>query len=322
MLERVLFICPEFHNYENEIVKELKTKFNHVDTITYDELQYIKINKLQSKWIKLKRLFTGVESKVLKGKYLYKNNFSSLNKDIGKYDFEYDRLLVIKGYGIYPETIRNIKAKVKTIYQWDTISRYPLVKDIYHCFDYVFTFDREDSKSGYGCYLPNFLCKTNVVSDVHHDVFYVGSLNKERYEYFSWLTEKLRLQGFNYFIKLIGDTRKYKDVDFIQSYEIDKDEYNQLLAASKGVIEFGREGQYGFTQRYYEGMLNKKVVLTVGKYNVNDDEAPYIMAIGDEGFIDRTLLNQKYNALTKLPLPAIVDDIELGNWLDKVLCLR
>ncbi|PTB32252.1 hypothetical protein DAT36_12115, partial [Photobacterium phosphoreum] len=82
--------------------------------------------------IRIKRLLTGRKSKELKCEYLYKNNFKCLNDLVLNKKGHYDRLLVIKGFGLYPETIDNINSSYKVIYQWDKLSRYPIAVSYTH----------------------------------------------------------------------------------------------------------------------------------------------------------------------------------------------
>ena len=318
MFNNILVICPKFHGYENKIKDNLNGFFNVVDCIFYDESGYLNIQETEMLKIKIKRLLTGRKSKELKCDYLYKNNFKHLNDLVSNKKGHYDRLLVIKGFGLYPETIENINSSYKVIYQWDKLSRYPIVERSYGCFDQVFSFDKEDSQLGFGKYLPNFICKNIRKESIIYDVFYVGSYSTERYDFFKSAIKKYNEMGVRYFIKLIGGDKKD---DFVQDKNILKVDYDKFLSRSMGVIEFSRKEQSGFTQRYYEGILNKKVILSFDGLIVPKDEVPFNLNCKDNGEFDILNLKYKFNKVQNTELPDIINKLEIKNWIRTVLSL-
>lgn len=318
MLNNILVICPKFHGYENKIKDSLNAFFSVVDCIFYDESDYLNIQKTEIFKIRVKRLFTGRKSKELKCEYLYKNNFKCLNNIISNKKGDYDRLLVIKGFGLYPETIDNINSSYKAIYQWDKLSRYPVIEHSYSCFDRVFSFDKEDSQLGFGEYLPNFICENIHKESIIYDVFYVGSYNTERYNFFKNAIERYNNMGIRYFIKLIGGDKKD---NFVQCENILKSDYDKFLSRSMGVVEFSRKEQSGFTQRYYEGILNKKVILSFDGLSVPKDEIPFNLSCKDNGEFDILILKDKFNKIQNAELPDIINKLEIKNWIRTVLSL-
>ena len=108
---------------------------------------------------------------------------------------------------------------------------------------------------------------------------------------------------------------------FVQDENILKADYDKFLSRSMGIIEFSRKEQSGFTQRYYEGILNKKIILSFESLSVPKDEAPFNLNCKYNGEFDILKLKDKFNKAQNAELPEIINELEIKNWIRKVLSL-
>lgn len=312
---KILFICPKFHGYEEKISNEILRKKHSLNTIFYDEKEIFKLNFLQRCILfflsrTIKRISINMFYKLLS--YLQKGNESKFKIYFEKKNFDnykYDRLLVIKGYGLSKNFIDTINADKKILYQWDSLLFYPYLHNIYDCFDAVFTFDKLDSKNGYGVFLPNFYEKFPVENQVQNDLFYIGTYTKERYEILQKIVRHCEFIGMSYDIVLIysGSISRILKSPLISKNIVSKEQYRKRFMSSKMILELSNKDQVGATQRLYEALGNKKIVISdaTSNYSISYDDFLSMSCIDD--------------LLLKPQIPSFIFDYEISNWLDKLL---
>lgn len=306
MQKKILFVCPKFYNYEKLIIEELNTQGYDVTAFTYDEEHCLKLNFF---FQPIKKIISRFSSTSIHHLISPDILFKKINNNIRKLsEIKYDCLLVVKGFGISNNTIKNINANRKVIYQWDPLSRYPHIYKIYKSFDYTYTFDFQDSKNGFGEYLPNF-----IPSDLHKNslnkfkIFYIGIYSDYRYEKLVKIKKWCSKENIPYDLLLIHKRKQCED-GLIKNKNIDIDEYRNRFSQSSIILEISSLKHNGFTQRYYEAIFSEKVVLEIKS---SDDL--------------NKLINSSKEDISKLkPLPLLdrkklTDPLLINNWLHKIL---
>ncbi|TDE21638.1 hypothetical protein E1100_16770 [Vibrio owensii] len=312
---KVLLICPKFHGYEDVILNELNKKGYSVDSFFYEEEQIFRLNAFH-------RILISILSKSLKvfsDRAFYKvlchlqlENNDKLYNTLKRLDFnskEYERLLVVKGYGIPPKLLESINAKKKVLYQWDSLLFYPNLSNIYGYFDYVFTFDENDSKNGFGEYLPNFYQKYKNDGIENIKLFYIGKYTRERLLILEKMVSHCNNCGITHDVELIysGANKKILTSPLVSKNVVSRKDYRARFSSASIILELSNRGQVGSTQRLYEALGNNKIVIT-------ENRTKY--SISYEDFFSMNIEElSNYNRTT----PPFINDYEVGNWLERLL---
>lgn len=306
MQKKILFICPQFHDYENEVIKELTNKGYDVTPFVYNERKHLRLNLFFKAINKLSsRLFNKSVHHFINATLLFKK----FNNDIEKLsNTEYDRLLVIKGFGISKDTIKKINAKKKLIYQWDPLSRYPHIHKIYNTFDSVYTFDTRDSYNGFGIYLPNFIpanLHKNTLNTLK--IFYIGSYIDYRYDKLLKIKEWCDKEQIPYELTLINK-RKQCPHGLLKNKSINISEYRERFSQASIILEMSRPSHNGYTQRYYEAIFSEKIVVNIN----SDSELEKLINTTKEDVC-------KLKPISKIERKKLTNPLLIGSWLERIL---
>jgi len=294
---RVLFICPAFHDYEKRIVNELKNKGFVVYPIVYTETLYRKNHLSLCAMFQVPKLMLsifGYHTETLKlynlvwGMVCFSAKRLSnhiLDNIVSLPETRIEVLFVIKGFGIKPEVIENIKKrfniKYALIYQWDPIIRFPSVLKIYSLFDHVFTFEPNDRyKYKKSIYLQTFYIKqeNNFVNletlKNKNDFVFIGKFSLYRYKLLKELKKIVRKNNGSFYFHLVKPKFvpiKCLDVEIVKNTNLPYKKVERLFRDSKCIVEINHPGQQGYTQRIYDAIYMHKYVLTTSTEIVNEE---------------------------------------------------
>ena len=302
---------PKFHSYDKSLLNELRRNYD-VDYFIYDsEVEFCLKNQF------FYRLIRKLNTVLLRDDYqyllesIYYREFNNKILNVSSNE-KYDYLLVIKGFGISINTLNNIKARKKIIYQWDSIKRFPTVKNKYKCFDKIFTFDSVDSKNGFGEYLPNFIEPINIsmLNSNKKSIFFVGEYNEFRYEILKTIRNKCNDCGIETDFTLITNNIEISDKDdLISNFKVDNDIYKKRFLASSIILEISREGQNGYTQRYYEAIQAKKIV--IGNRNAMYSIDEFLNMDSREILYLKPKISDEDESMTNI--------LKINNWIKKII---
>lgn len=193
---------------------------------------------------------------------------------------EFDYILVIRGEAFNRLAISKLKKAYPRAYfilsLWDILETND-IRDIFDCFDSVFSFDQEDVKNNPPLvyrpmfYIPEY--ENIKQTKPKYDVLFIGTLHSNRYEIIQRIKvalQKQKLIGFFYlyipsrllFLKNWITHKQYatlRDVRFIPAGVFDS---LQLLQDSKCLIDINYPGQKSISMRAFEAIAAKKKYIT------------------------------------------------------------
>lgn len=256
---KVLIVSPVFHHYEEGIAQAISRLGFDVERFFYCEKEAFTKNiilKIQEWAIRSKRLsfFHGFFSFIFFPCFNLRLLFFTLFKS-------YSYVFVVKGFGISPIVLSIISARRKILYQWDTVERFPSVVKIYHIFDRVFTYSEADAESGFGEFLPNFAVAAND-NFSKNLVLFVGEYTDFRFVELEKLGQWCLRNRYDFKFTLIGVVDSVHDsLIEIQCDFVDQKDYRRLFAMARYIVDLSRGGDKNKTQRYYDAVISKKVIL-------------------------------------------------------------
>ncbi|GAD28973.1 hypothetical protein PLEI_0617 [Photobacterium leiognathi lrivu.4.1] len=323
MNNKLLLIMPIFNGYENELKKVAQLKFKSVDAVFYDEKEFFSLYKLPF-YVKVILYFLRLiiygnmnENRVfikIRDFFIRKYLSDDFNRWVlSKQSGYYDNLLIIKGFGLYAETINCITAKKKTFYQWDNLIHFPTVLEIIGCFDSVYSFDINDARRIQGEFLPNFYIPRDKIKK-NNDMFFVGVYSKERYAILKKLTVFCNENNYTFFFKLYHSVMKEDQI--ITNKKISPKNYNQLFIRSKFILEITKDEQIGYSQRYLEA-LDNNCLFVVKDAKVNEEGK--ILSL--EFFLNNSskLIETRLKSDLSVDEKALLNLCRIDNWLEKLL---
>jgi len=234
-----------------------------------------------------------------------------------------DVILTIKGDFINPKSILEFKKYTKKSIGFfnDNIYRCPKIKRVLHCFDEVFSFEKEDCANYNLKFAPNWIYNSQNSSDnVHfdYDVFNISSIDK-RLPILKKIASNLASQNINF--KFIVYDKKHKEDDknitYIQNH-MPLTEVNDYIGRSKVLLDINRLGQIGLTFRVFESIgLNKKLITTNADIKNYDFYNPNNILIIDEKnpIISADFFKNEYE---KIP-ESIYNKYTLEGWCENVI---
>ena len=269
--KKILMFCPAFFGYEKKIAEKMISMGAQVDA--YDE-RSIKsaFNRAVLKVFPI--LFAGQSEK-----YYNKIIESNKNKD-------YDFILIIRCDMITDHILEKLKSIFPNakfcLYLWDSLKNIKGVKDKFHYFDTIHSFDTEDCKK-VDClrfrplfYLDEYQLTPVDNAEYLYDITFIGTAHTDRYEVISKVEEEagkyglkhfwfLYLQNkFIYFVYCITKKsfRKAPRGTFSFS-KMSSTDIASVIKNSFTVLDIEANSQTGLTMRTIEMLgMNKKLVTT------------------------------------------------------------
>lgn len=175
--------------------------------------------------------------------------------------------------------LANPEAKI-ILFLYDKL-KYSSFEEKIDCFDFVFSFDRQDALENNFIFRPTFYvdkCLENIPSEKKYNFYYIGVLRDEkRYQYVKYLKDYLKENKLKSFLKLyIGEEcekylpEKY-DKELVITEGIPYNENIEILKNSNVVLDLKYKDQKGLTLRCYEAIATETKIITDNEDIVNYD---------------------------------------------------
>jgi hypothetical protein len=326
---KVLFLCPRFFNYENEISDALRRAGATVDY--FDEKPF---NNVFFKIIL--RLWTN-------SNFIRRISDTYFEKILSQANEQYDYVIVLKGESLDRKSLLKFKEKYKSAkfiyYAWDSIKNYPHIQEYLNLFDSVFTFDDNDAKAyHYMTHLPLFFSPDFVN---HHQrpssegkkptIAFLGTVHSDRYKLLGEIYQKHKndynlnfilffpsivvLSGF--LVANIKDVMKYRLCNFtIRSRN--KAQIAKFFSDADAVLDIQHPRQSGLTMRTIECLPLKRKFITTNAnvkgydfYSVNN----FYFIDRSDVKIDASFFSIPYND----EHAAVIDKYSVDSWV-RTLC--
>ncbi len=274
MKNAVLINIP-FYTYNDEIIASLKRKGYNVFHFSYKP-ENSSISKFRFKY-----------SKAYQKRFI-KRHVEFIQKQLK--DIDVDVFIFINPTTFTSDDVNAIfknheKAK-KILYLWDAVTTYPQVKNIFSCFDKIYSFDIVDCKEYGFKYRPTFASKELLEAKIEnqpqeYDIFYIASYSKKRYGQLLQLLDICKeneLRPFYHlyiknklaylFFKLQNPKLKMK---YVSTKLISNKEKLEIISKTRAIFDTPLDTQTGITMRVIEGMIMNKKIITTNKHIVDFD---------------------------------------------------
>ncbi|WP_270490586.1 hypothetical protein [Holdemanella porci] len=325
---KLLLIMPKFFDYPEIIVNELNEMGYEVDF--FDD------RPSTNAWIKAAIRI----NKNLIGTYI-KKYFESVMKTVR--NKKYDVVFLISGQSLsFSESMINeIKLCQKdakfVLYQWDSQTNFPYIKQVQKYFDKCYSFDRRDIEETPSLkFLPLFysrkyeeIGKRNN-KNFKYDFCFVGTAHPKKYKFIKMMSEQLKSVYPNQFIYFFFPSPIVYFYRKIMNNELRKAKYNEfhyvplkgkdmndVYETSRCVLDSAQDGQLGLTIRVLEALGAKKKLITTNEDVINYDfykpENIYVY----EGKIDleNVFFTHEYKEVSK----EVYEKYSLRSWLKEIL---
>ncbi|AVP03222.1 MULTISPECIES: hypothetical protein [Enterobacter cloacae complex] len=270
---KVLFLCPRFFNYENEISDGLRRAGATVDY--FDE-----------------KPFNNVFFKILlrlwkENNFLKRISDAYFDRILLQTSDDYDYVIVLKGESLNRKNLLKFKEKYKNAtfiyYAWDSIKNYPHIQEYLNLFDRVFTFDDNDARE-YDFmnhlplfYSPDFVstAKKNALPNVKPSIAFLGTVHSDRYKLLGAIYKKYKneydLRFVLYFPSVvvlagflasnIKDVIKFRLFSFTLRSR-NKKQIAAFFSDADAVLDIQHPRQTGLTMRTIECLPLKRKFIT------------------------------------------------------------
>ncbi len=326
---KLLLIMPQFFDYPEAIISELKNMGYDVDF--FDD----------------RPSTSGIVKAIIRIKkdliqHYIKRYFNKIMETIR--NTKYDVVFLISGQSLsFDEKmiaeIRELQSQAKfVLYQWDSLQNFPYILKMHKFFDKHYSFDKTDvEKHSDLKFLPLFYSKKYeelgnkiTVDDFKYDFCFVGTAHPKKYKFINMMSEQLKRvyekQFIYYFFpsKLVFFYRKLRNPEFKKSKmnefhytPIKGAEMDELIASSRCILDSPQDGQIGLTIRVLEALGAKKKLITTNQDIVNYDfyrkENIYVY---DGNFdYESDFFKKSYIEVSK----DIYEKYSLRNWLKEIL---
>lgn len=325
---KLLLIMPKFFDYPEIIVTELNEMGYEVDF--FDD------RPSTNAWIKAAIRI----NKNLIGTYI-KKYFESVMKTVR--NKKYDVVFLISGQSLsFNESmineIRQCQKEAKfVLYQWDSQTNFPYIKQVQKYFDKCFSFDRRDIEETPSLkFLPLFYSKKYEEigkrnnTNFKYDFCFVGTAHPKKYKFIKMMSEQLKSVYPNQFIYFFFPSPIVYFYRKIMNNELRKAKYNEfhyvplkgkdmndVYETSRCVLDSAQDGQLGLTIRVLEALGAKKKLITTNEDIINYDfyqpENIYVY----DGKIDlkNIFFTHEYKEVSK----EVYEKYSLRSWLKEIL---
>lgn len=328
MKKNLLLIMPRFFNYPELIEDELNNMGYNVDF--FDD------RPSTNAWIKAAiRINKNIIQTYIK-KYFDEMMKTVKNK-------KYDVVFLISGQSLSfsEEMIAEIKkCQIEArfvLYQWDSQTNFPYIKNMQKYFDKCYSFDKKDVDENSKLeFLPLFYSKIYEKIGKHksenykYDFCFVGTAHPKKYKFIKMMSSQLKEvypKQFVYFFfpspivyfyrKIMNKElrkAKYKEFHFVP---LKGKEMNEVYKKSRCVLDSAQDGQLGLTIRVIEALGAKKKLITTNRDVVNYDfyRPENIYVYNKEIDLDNVFFKEGYIEVDK----TTYNKYSLRNWLNEIV---
>lgn len=298
MKKKIVYLSYDFMGYEKEVIKLLKN-------IMGFEVYFI--NALNYEY-KYKNIFEKLLNNLIY-KPFYKKNLKDIKFDeiiikkieeIGEVDYYFS----IRADKFSQKIFEHIKNKNKPMFlhHWDSFSFIEKQKEFLRYFDYISSFDKEESKKFNMKFIPNFYLEKDIVKSkvIEYEYFTVMKYDK-RFTILEKLAKHLKEKNINYkFIVVTNEEVSSEYVEISKDYIPLKKTY-ELISKSNGIVEIGHtkdianKYQGGASFRIADAIANKQKILTnydfIKDYDIYDKNNIFVLTDNFENKLDIFLKN-------------------------------
>lgn len=298
MKKKIVYLSYDFMGYEEEVIKLLENTMGF-------EVYFINALKYEYRY---KSIF----EKFLNNLYykpFYKRNLKDIKFDeiiikkieeIGEVDYYFS----IRADKFSHKIFEYIKDKNKSMFlhHWDSFSFIKKQKEFLQYFDYISSFDKEESEEYNMKFIPNFYLEKNVVKNkvIEYEFFTIMKYDK-RFPILEKLAKYLKEKKINY--KFIVVTNKEISSEYV---EISKDyvplkRTYELMGKSNGIVEIGHtkdiseKYQGGVSFRIADAVANKQKIITnydfIKEYDIYDENNIFVLTDNFENKLDNFIKN-------------------------------
>lgn len=325
---KLLLIMPRFFNYPEVIVEELNNMRYEVDF--FDD------RPSTNAWVKAVIRI----NKNLIHTYI-KRYFNEVMKTVRSK--RYDIVFLISGQSLSfsEDMIAEIKRSQPNarfvLYQWDSQTNFPYIKNVQKFFDKCYSFDRRDVKESSNLkFLPLFYSRVYEEigqrnnKDYKYDFCFVGTAHPKKYKFISLMSNQLKMVYPNQFIYFFFPSRIVYFYRKVMNKELRKAKYsefhyvplkgkemNSIYEMSRCVLDSAQDGQLGLTIRVLEALGAKKKLITTNEDIVNYDfyRPENIYVYRGEIDLNDTFFKEEYKKIDM----QIYKKYSLRSWLKEIV---
>lgn len=325
---KLLLIMPRFFNYPELISEELNQMGYDVDF--FDD------RPSTSTWVKAAVRI----NKSIIHSYIRKY-FNQVMKTV--HSKEYDTVLLISGQSLsFSEDmigeIKKCQPKARfVLYQWDSQTNFPYIKNVQKFFDKCYSFDRRDIEETPSLkFLPLFYSRMyeNIGKrnnkNFKYDFCFVGTAHPKKYKFINMMSEQLKSVYPDQFIYFFFPSRlvffyrklrnkelrgaKYNEFHYVP---LKGERMNDIYESSGCILDSAQDGQLGLTIRVLEALGAKKKLITTNEDVVNYDfyKPENIYVYKGDIDVNDVFFKEKYREIDK----AIYEKYSLRNWLKEIV---
>ena len=323
--KRILFFCPSFFNYENEIAEKMREMGAQVDSYDVRSIS----SPLSKALLKLSpNLFLGHSKKYYDA--ILKNNLSK----------DYDYILIIK-CDMTPlsvlKQLRVLYPRAKLcLYLWDSIDNIPGIKKKLACFDIIHSFDLTDCAN-----YPKLNFRALFFSDQYrvqnnsskekYDICFLGTIHSDRYSIIKNVQAMASSMGLTcywflylqskfiyYFYKFVNNTFRKSELSEFSFSKMTASEISAIIDETRVILDIQHPNQSGLTMRTIEAIgKGKKLITTNASIKKYDFYNPNNIAVVDRNNIkiDVGFFKNEYIPLDK----SVREKYSIDSWILDVL---
>ena len=235
-----------------------------------------------------------------------------------------DIILTIKGDFIDPKSILKFKEYTKKSIGFfnDNTYRCPKIKRVLHCFDEVFSFEKDDCTKFDLKFAPNWIynSRPSLITNTNfeYDVFNISS-NDRRLSILVRIANELKSKEIKFKFIIYDKKRNSTEgnITYINKH-MPLSEVNNYITRSKVLLDINRNGQNGLTFRVFESLgLEKKLITTNAEIKNYDFYNPNNILVIDEKkpVIPVSFFENEYE---KIP-DSIFEKYTLQGWVNNVI---
>lgn len=319
---------PDFFNYPELITEELNRMGYDVDF--FDD------RPSTNAWVKAA---IRINKSLIKG-YIQKYFITVMKTVRNK---KYDIVLLISGQSLsfsedMLQEIKDCQPQAQfLLYQWDSQTNFPYIRQVQKYFEKRYSFDRSDVEKTPGLqFLPLFYARNyeeigkGKKESYKYDFCFVGTAHPKKYRFIKQMSEKLMpvypRQYIYFFLpsRIVFFYRKLHDPELRRAHinefhylPLKWAEMEEVYKESRCVLDSAQAGQIGLTIRVLEALGSKKKLITTNEdvvnYNFYRPENIYVYK--DDLDLDNVFFKEEYKEIDL----SIYEKYSLRSWLAEIL---
>ncbi|MGL5621961.1 hypothetical protein [Cetobacterium sp.] len=304
MKKKIVYLSYDFIGYENEVIRLLENTMGF-------EVCFINALKYEYKYRTIfEKIINNIFYKIFSKRNLKEIKFDEIIikkiEEIGEVDYYFS----IRADKFSHKIFKHIRSKNKPMFlhHWDSFSFIEKQKEFLQYFDYISSFDKEESEKFNMKFIPNFYLEKDIVKNkvMEYEYFTIMKYDK-RFTILEKLAKYLKEKKINYkFIVVTDENIKSDYIEISKDYIPLKKSY-ELISKSNGIVEIGHtkdiseKYQGGASFRIADAIGNKQKIITnynfIKDYDIYDENNIFILTDNFENKLDSFLKNtyKKYS---------------------------